>query len=113
MVSSIALARGRTQRKTWCMEPYPGVQSRIQHIYHGQPSVRVDLNPILCQSRLYAPVRDFGFGLRGYPAGRWLPRYLPPPHSFFSCSQNWDSPNPSPAGECAPPPTRFRGEGIK
>ncbi len=24
--------------------------------------------------------------------------------SFFSSLRNWDSPNPSPAGECAPPP---------
>ncbi len=28
---------------------------------------------------------------------------------LFSSRQNWDSPNPSPAGECAPP--RFWGEG--
>jgi hypothetical protein len=31
--------------------------------------------------------------------------------SFFSCRRNWDSPNPSLAGECAPPP-RFWGEGY-
>ncbi len=30
--------------------------------------------------------------------------------SFFSSRRNWDFPNPSPAGECAPPP-RFWGEG--
>ncbi len=29
--------------------------------------------------------------------------------SFFSSHRNWDSPNPSPAGECAP--LRFWGEG--
>jgi hypothetical protein len=29
--------------------------------------------------------------------------------SFFSSRQNWDSPNPSPAGKCAPTP-RFWGE---
>ncbi len=43
------------QRKTWCIGPYVGVdynvavcrlQSRLQHIYHGQPYVRVDLNPV-------------------------------------------------------------------
>jgi hypothetical protein len=60
------------------MGPYAGVgynltlcplQSRLQHIYHGQLYARVDLNPmpestlILCQSRLYPQVRDFGFGL--------------------------------------------------
>jgi hypothetical protein len=33
------------------------LQSRHQHIYRGQPG-----QP-LCQSRLYPPVRDFGFGL--------------------------------------------------
>ncbi len=30
---------------------------------------------------------------------------------LFSSSRNWDSPSPSPAGECAPPPLWFRGEG--
>jgi hypothetical protein len=30
---------------------------------------------------------------------------------LFSCRRNWDSPNPSPAGECAPPPLWFWGEG--
>jgi hypothetical protein len=55
------------------MGPYAGVdynlascplQSRHQHIYHGQPYARVDLNPMpestltLCQSLLYPPVRD-------------------------------------------------------
>jgi hypothetical protein len=30
--------------------------------------------------------------------------------SFFSSRRNWDSPNPSPAGECAPS-LWFRGEG--
>ncbi len=36
--------------------------SQLQHIYLGQPYARVYLHPI-CQSRLYPPVRDFGFGL--------------------------------------------------
>jgi hypothetical protein len=31
---------------------------------------------------------------------------------LFSSRRNWDSPNPSPAGECAPPPLWFRGEGT-
>jgi hypothetical protein len=31
--------------------------------------------------------------------------------SFFSSRRNWDSPYPSPAGECAPPPL-FWGEGT-
>jgi hypothetical protein len=52
------------------MEPYAGVdyyltlrplQSRLLHIYDGQPMP--DLTLTLCQSRLYPPVRDFGFSL--------------------------------------------------
>jgi hypothetical protein len=31
--------------------------------------------------------------------------------SFFSSRWNWDSPNPSPARECAPPPFGTGGEG--
>jgi hypothetical protein len=68
--NSVALCIwGRIQRKTWCMGPFAGVdynltscplQSRLQHIYHGQPYARVDLNPMpeltsICQSRLYPP----------------------------------------------------------
>ncbi len=30
---------------------------------------------------------------------------------FFLRCRNWDSPNPSPAGECAPPPSGSGGEG--
>jgi hypothetical protein len=53
------------------MGPYAGVdykltfyplQSRLQHIYHGQPYARVDINP-MPESTLIPPVRDFGFGL--------------------------------------------------
>jgi hypothetical protein len=46
------------------------LQSRLQHIYHGQNYARVDSNLmpestlILCQSQLYPSVRDLGFGLR-------------------------------------------------
>ncbi len=45
-------SRGRIQRKTWCMGPSAGadynltfcpLQSRLQHIYHGQSHTRVDL----------------------------------------------------------------------
>jgi hypothetical protein len=49
--------RGRIQRKTLCVGLYAGddltlcpLQSRLQHT-------------TLCQSRLYPPVRDFGFEL--------------------------------------------------
>jgi hypothetical protein len=31
---------------------------------------------------------------------------------LFSSRRNWDSPNPSPAGECAPPPRFWRGGGA-
>ncbi len=46
-------SRDRIQRKTQSVEPYAGVdynltlcplRSRLQHIYNGQPYVRVDLN---------------------------------------------------------------------
>jgi hypothetical protein len=45
-----------SKANTRCMEPYARVdynitfcslQSRLQHIYHGQPFARVDLNPML------------------------------------------------------------------
>jgi len=45
----------RIQTKTWCLGPIAEVdydltlcplQSRLQHIYHGQLFTRVDLNPI-------------------------------------------------------------------
>jgi hypothetical protein len=56
------------------MGPYAGVdynltlcplQSRIQHIYHGQPYAWGDLNPML-ELTLSPQVRDFGFGLTFY-----------------------------------------------
>jgi hypothetical protein len=53
--------------------------SRLQHIYHGQPYARVDLNPTpeltltLCQSHLYPPVRDVGFGLSIVPDWKMTP----------------------------------------
>ncbi len=52
------------------MEPYAGadynlilcpLQSWLQHIYDGQPVPESTLT--LCQSRLWPPFRDFGFGL--------------------------------------------------
>jgi hypothetical protein len=51
----VRVFRGRIQRKTWCMGSYARVdynltlcplQSRLQHIYHGQPYATVDLNPM-------------------------------------------------------------------
>ncbi len=54
---------GRIQRKTWCLGPYAAVaynltlcplESRLQHIYHGQPLPESTLT--------YARV-NFGFGL--------------------------------------------------
>jgi len=53
--------RGRIQRKTWCMGPYAGVdykltlcplRSRLQHIYQGQPYIRVDLTLYMSESTL-------------------------------------------------------------
>jgi hypothetical protein len=46
--------KGRIQRKTWCTGPYAGVdynltlcrlQSRLKHMYHGQPYAKVDFIP--------------------------------------------------------------------
>jgi hypothetical protein len=59
------------------MGPYAGVdynltlcplQSRLQHIYHGQQYARVDLNP-MPEFTLF-PVRDFGFGLLNTRGGQ-------------------------------------------
>ncbi len=43
------------------------LQSRLKHIYHGQPFARAYLNPM--QRRLYSPVRDFGVSLWGHNEG--------------------------------------------
>jgi hypothetical protein len=54
-----------SKEKTWCIGPCVGVdynltlcslQSRLQHIYHGQPYARVDLNPT-SESTLYSPIQ--------------------------------------------------------
>ncbi len=48
-------SRDCIQRETWCMGPYAGVdynltlsqlRSWLQHMHHGQPNARFDLNPI-------------------------------------------------------------------
>ncbi len=66
------VSRGRIQRKTWRMGPYAGVdynialcplQSRLQHIYHGQPYAGVDLNPVPESTTVYPAVRDLAIGL--------------------------------------------------
>ncbi len=62
-----AALRGRIQRKTWRMEPYVEadynfplcpLQSRLLHIYHGQPYARVDLNPM--PKSTLSPSQGFG-----------------------------------------------------
>ncbi len=77
--------RDRIQRKAWCMGPYcipcwhnltlGRLQSRLQHIYHGQSYARVDLKHMtlnICQSRTYHPVRNLGFDFQRI----WLPKDL-------------------------------------
>ncbi len=63
-------ARGRIQKKTLCMGPYAGVDYNLTYVHSrvdsntftkGNPMPELTLT--LCQSRLYPPVRDFGFGL--------------------------------------------------
>ncbi len=56
----------RIQIKTWCIGLYftsPYVQSRVDstHLPWANPMLYSTLT--LCQSRLYPPVGDFGFGL--------------------------------------------------
>ncbi len=51
--TEVSVFRGRIKRQTWCIGPYAvaeynltltRLQSRPQHIYHGQPYARVDFN---------------------------------------------------------------------
>ncbi len=44
--------------------------------------------------------------IRGFP-----PQSRQSALSFFSSRPNWDTPTPSPAGGCLPPPLRFEGGG--
>ncbi len=71
---------GRIQRKTWCMDPgteltitSPCVHSRVdsQHIYHGQPCSRVDLN--------HMPVSTLSpsEGLWIWPSRQWIETAVP------------------------------------
>jgi hypothetical protein len=84
MESTKKISRGRIQRKTRCMGPYAGVYYNLtlcplkiwlQHIYHGLPYARVDINPmpesILFPSQwLWFGLRfDFGIGGEGCGVG--------------------------------------------
>ncbi len=97
-------SRGRIQRKTWCMGPYAGadynltvcpLQSRLQHIYHGQPNARVDLNPMpgsiltLCQGRLYPPVRDLALSPTQDLASAQLQAHWLEGYSMFFFAARW------------------------
>jgi hypothetical protein len=55
MFSAEPCTEAESKEKQWCMGtqmPLPynlalsPLQSRLQHIYHGQPYARVDLNPV-------------------------------------------------------------------
>ncbi len=50
-------------------------------------------------------------GRLSIPKGAWihLDHRVGRVLGFFSSRRNWDSPSPSPAGECAPPPPVLRG----
>ncbi len=59
-----------------CMGPYAGVdynltlcplQSRLQHIYHGQPYARVDLNPTPVSTLSPCQGLEFGLWLYHFP----------------------------------------------
>ncbi len=61
--------RGHIQRKTWSIGPYNLTLCPFVHSTHSDSNTFTMGNPMpestltLCQSRLYPPVRDFGFGL--------------------------------------------------
>jgi hypothetical protein len=74
-------------------------QSPLQHIHHGQPYARVDLKSLtLYQSRLYPPVRDFGFSLWDGMTDVRMPMRLPS-YACVTCTKNFFSATPPP-----PPP---------
>jgi hypothetical protein len=64
--------RGRIQRKTWYVGPYAGVDYTYPQLTSTSESTPTHLHDYpmpestltLCQSRLYSPIKDFGFGLR-------------------------------------------------
>jgi hypothetical protein len=64
-------AEAESKEKHGVWDPMPGVTITSLYVHSrvdsntftkGNPYARVDLN-LICQSRLYSPVRDFGFGL--------------------------------------------------
>ncbi len=55
---------------------------------------------IYCRQGLYTATRPEFFGTMDIAPRHRVGRVL----SFFFSRRNWDSPNPSSAGECAPPP---------
>ncbi len=63
--------RGRIQRKTSCVGPYDGAdyEPHLTSTPESSSNTFTMGNPMpestftLCQSRLYPPIRDFGFGL--------------------------------------------------
>jgi hypothetical protein len=68
-------ARGRIQRKTWCVGPYAGVEYNLTYVHSRVVSITFTMDNLypmpdstltLCQSRLYPPIRDFAFSLRGH-----------------------------------------------
>ncbi len=59
---------GGIQRKTWCMGPDAGVDYNSPYVHSRVDSITFTLsNPILsllCQNRLYPPVRDLASGFK-------------------------------------------------
>jgi hypothetical protein len=53
---------GRIQRKTWCVGPYAGVDYNLTLSTPTSTPTHLP-NATQCQTRLYPPVRGFGFGL--------------------------------------------------
>jgi hypothetical protein len=76
------------------MGPYAGAdynltlcrfQSRLQHMYQGQPFASVDLKPY-ARGKLYHPVRDLGFDLC-YLGESFHPPGIFPLTSSFPCRE--------------------------
>jgi hypothetical protein len=68
-LNTVSVADSEEKHRVWDDIPEltitsPFVQSRHQHIYHGRGDPLPKSTITLCQSRLYPPVRDFGFCLR-------------------------------------------------
>jgi hypothetical protein len=71
----------------------------LNDIFEESSTYFRDLSSCKIVSNFCAFLQDNVAGFLGQCASHRVDRVL----SFFSSRPNWDSPNPSPAGECVPP----------